>query len=131
MLNPFFLQGSSNEQFLVQDLINEQLAGQQMYIARYYMKKSKWIAAIKRLNIIMSDYDTTIFAKEALHRLVEIYYILGLENEAKRYASLLGYNYQSSKWYENSYSVFDKNYNKNKIKKENNNILKRLKSLFK
>ncbi len=112
------------------DLINDIIASKEMYVGRYYFKRKKWIAAINRFKIVIDNYETTIYVEEALHRLVEIYYILGLEDEAKKYANLLGYNYQSSEWYENSYSIFDKNYAINKIKKENNSILKRLKSLF-
>ena len=112
------------------DLINDIIASKEMYVGRYYFDRKKWIAAINRFKIVIDNYDTTIYVEEALHRLVEIYYILGLEGEAKKYANLLGYNYQSSEWYENSYSIFDKNYAINKIKKENNSILKKFKSLF-
>ena len=113
------------------DLINDILAAKEMYVGRYYVDRKKWIAAINRFKFVIDNYDTTIYVEEAIHRLVEIYYILGLEGEAKKYANLLGYNYQSSEWYENSYSIFDKNYAINKIKKENNGILKKFKSLFK
>ena len=112
------------------NLINDILAAKEMYVGRYYVDRKKWIAAINRFKFVIEEYQTTIYIEEALHRLVEIHYIIGLENEAKRYANLLGYNYQSSKWYENSYSVFDKNYKKVKIKKEKKSILKRFKSLF-
>ena len=94
------------------------------------MSEKKWIAAINRFKFVIDNYQTTIYVEEALHRLVEVYYILGLENEAKKYATLLGYNYQSSEWYENTYAFFNKNYEKKKREKENNNILKRFKSLF-
>jgi outer membrane protein assembly factor BamD len=112
------------------NLINDILAAKEMYVGRYYFERKKWIAAINRFKYVIDDYETTIYVQEALHRLVEIYYILGLEREAKKYANLLGYNYQSSEWYEVSYSVFDKNYKNKKIKKEENSILKRFKSLF-
>ncbi len=118
------------------DLINDTLASKEMYIGRYYFDKKKWIPAINRFRTVIDEYDTTIYTEEALHRLVEVYYLLGLKNEAKKYASLLGYNYQSSQWYEKSYAVFDKMYEKNKkrkIKKDkekNNSILKKFKSLF-
>tara|TARA_Y100000992_G_scaffold207143_1_gene141811 strand:- start:200 stop:508 length:309 start_codon:yes stop_codon:yes gene_type:complete len=102
-----------------------------MYVGRYYVDRKKWIAAINRFKFVIDNYETTIYVEEALHRLVEIYYILGLETEAKKYAALLGYNYKSSKWYENSFNVFNKKYKKNKIVKEDNGILKRFKSLFK
>ena len=84
----------------------------------------------------MSDYDTTIYVEEALYRLVEIYYLLGLKEESKKYATLLGYNYQSSQWYEMSYTLFDKNYKevkKNRIKKKKNTknkLRKKIKKLF-
>ena len=112
------------------NLINDILAAKEMYVGRYYFDRKKWVAAINRFKYVINDYETTIYVQEALHRLVEIYYILGLESEAKKYANLLGYNYQSSEWYEVSYSVFDKNYENKKIKKEKNSILKRFKSLF-
>jgi len=118
------------------DLINDTLASKEMYIGRYYFDKKKWIPAINRFRTVIDEYDTTIYTEEALHRLVEIYYLLGLKNEAKKYAKLLGYNYQSSKWYEKSYAVFNKMYEKdkkNRIKKDkekNNSILKKFKSLF-
>ena len=112
------------------NLINDILAAKEMYIGRYYIERKKWIAAINRFKFVIDNYQTTIYVEEALHRLVEVYYILGLENEAKKYATLLGYNYQSSEWYENTYAFFNKNYEKKKREKENNNILKRFKSLF-
>ena len=115
------------------DLINDILAAKEIYIGRYYLDKRKWISAINRFRTVTDDYDTTVYVEEALHRLVEIYYIIGLEDESQKYANLLGYNYQSSEWYENSYKVFNKNYKKNNletIKKENNSILEKFKSLF-
>ena len=114
------------------DLIDDILASKEMYIGRYYFQKQKWIASINRFRTIIDDYDTTIYTEEALHRLVEIHYTIGLVDEAKKYAKLLGYNYQSSQWYEKSYSVFDKNYKKNKvkIKKKENSKLKKIKSIF-
>ena len=112
------------------DLINDILAAKEMYVGRYYVDRKKWIAAINKFKFVIDNYDTTIYVEEALHRLVEIYFILGLEDESKKYANLLGYNYQSSQWYENSYSVFNKDYKKNIIKKEENSIIKRFKSLF-
>ena len=118
------------------DLINDTLASKEMYIGRYYFNKKKWIPAINRFRTVIDEYETTIYAQEALHRLVEVYYTIGLVDEAEKYAKLLGYNYQSSKWYEKSYSVFNKMYEKNKKnrikknKKNNNSILKKFKSLF-
>ena len=118
------------------DLINDTLASKEMYIGRYYFNKKKWIPAINRFRTVIDEYETTIYTQEALHRLVEVYYTIGLVDEAEKYAKLLGYNYQSSKWYEKSYSVFNKMYEKNKKnrikkdKKKNNSILKKFKSLF-
>ena len=118
------------------DLINDILAEKEMYIARYYFDKKKWIPAINRFRKITDEYDTTIYAEEALHRLVEVHYTLGLIDEAEKYAQLLGYNYQSSKWYENSYSLFNKNYEIKKkerfktYKKKSNSFLKKFKSLI-
>jgi outer membrane protein assembly factor BamD len=112
------------------DLINEVLAGKEMFIGKYYFDKKKWIPAINRFRIVVDNYETTIYVEEAIHRLVEIYYILGIETEAKKYANLLGYNYQSSQWYEKSFIVFNKNYKIKDIKKEDNPILEKFKSLF-
>lgn len=118
------------------DLINDILAAKEIYIGRYYMEKKKWIPAINRFRLIVDEYDTTIYIEEALFRLVEIYYIIGLEDEAKKYANLLGYNYKSSEWYEKSYSIFNKIYAKNKKKNIKNkkgianSLLKKFKSLF-
>ena len=117
------------------DLVNDTLASKEMYIGRYYFDKKKWIPAINRFRTVIDDYETTIYAQEALHRLVEVHYILGLKDEAKKYAKLLGYNYQSSKWYEKSYSVFDKEYKENvkkrdKKRSKKNKTLKKIKSLF-
>ena len=103
-----------------------------MYVGRYYFNKKKWIPAINRFRVVVDDYDRTIYVEEALFRLVEIYYILGLDQEAQKYANILGYNYNSSKWYEKSYSLFDKNYKIEKMKKnkKENLILDKVKSLI-
>ena len=111
------------------DLIDDILAAKEIYVGRYYLDRKKWIAAINRFKTVIDEYQTTIYVEEALHRLVEIYYILGLEQESKKYAKLLGYNYQSSEWYEKTYSIFDKDYETFKVKKEKT-ILKKFKSLF-
>ena len=92
------------------ELIQEILASKEMYIARYYIDREKWIPAINRFKTVINDYETTIYVEEALHRLVELHYRLGLVDESKKYASLLGYNYQSSEWYEESYKILNKNY---------------------
>ncbi len=97
-------------------LIKNQLAAKEIYVAKYYIKTQKWIPAINRLKVIVNDYQETIFIEEALHRLVEIYYTLGLIDEAKKTANILGYNYNSSKWYENSYALLNKNYKSEQIK---------------
>ena len=118
------------------DLINDILAAKEIYLGRYYFDKKKWIPAINRFREIIDNYDTTIYAEEALHRLVEVHYTIGLINEAEKYAQLLGYNYQSSKWYENSYSLFDKTYKKRKkerfktYKKKNGGLIKKFKTLL-
>jgi len=101
------------------DLVINQLAAKELSIARYYIKNEKWIAAINRLKFIVENYDKTIFVEEALHRLVEIYYKIGLEEEARVAAALLGYNYNSGEWYERSYKILNKNYESPKIEKAN------------
>ena len=116
------------------ELIQEILASKEMYLARYYVDREKWIPAIKRFKTVINDYDTTIYVEESLHRLVELHYKLGLVDESKKYASLLGYNYQSSEWYEESYKILNKNYVKT-AKKENSekeqSILQKFKDLLK
>jgi len=114
------------------DLITDQLAAKEMSIARFYMKTEKWIPALNRLKIVVKKYDKTIFIEEALHRLVEVYYRLGLIEEAKQAAAILGYNYQSSKWYKRSYKVFNKEYKLKKIKKQKKKglIRRTIKNLF-
>jgi len=115
------------------DLIQDFLAAKEIYIARHYIKKRKWIPAINRLKTIVNDYNTTIYIEEALHRLVEIHYSIGLENEAKKYAKTLGYNYETSRWYEESYRIFNKDYkaienSKKEIKKRS--LTDKIKSFF-
>ena len=113
------------------DLIQDYLASKEMYIASHYMKKRKWVASINRYKTVVEQYEKTIYVEEALHRLVELYYTIGLENESQKYASLLGYNYQSSKWYEKSYKIFNKEYkSKLELKKEKKGMLKKFKKLF-
>ena len=99
------------------ELIEEILASKELYLANYYLDREKWIPAMNRYKKIVNEYDTTIFVEEALYRLVELNYKLGLVNEAKKYAALLGYNYQSSDWYERSYKIINKNYKKPKLKR--------------
>ena len=115
------------------ELIEEILAAKEMHIGRFYLKKEKWIPAINRFKKVIEDYDRSIYAEEALHRLVEVHYRIGLLEESKKYAILLGYNYQSGEWYQNSYRVFNKNYEKISDKKKKNNnksILKRISSIL-
>ena len=116
------------------DLINDILAAKEMYVGRYYVDKKKWIPAINRFREVVDKYETTIYVEEALYRLVEVHYLLGLKNEAEKYAKLLGYNYQSSTWYEKSYTIFNEKYKINKrrnIKKnKKSKIIEKVKSLF-
>ena len=136
----FIIKNYSNSDFALDskfklDFINDVLASKEIFLGRYYMKKEKWIAAINRFKQVVQLYDTTIYIEEALHRLVELHYRIGLIDEAKKYAKLLGYNYQSSKWYEASYIIFNKDYDSpirkiNKNKKNGNFIIRKFKSLF-
>ena len=114
------------------ELIEDMMAAKEMYIARYYINKQKWIAALNRLKKIVNEYDNTIYIEEALHRIVEIYFTIGLEHEAQKYANILGYNYKSSEWYERSYIIFNKDYLKNSDKKidDNKNLLNKIISKF-
>ena len=115
------------------ELIIEIMASKEMYLARYYVQREKWIPAINRYKKVINDYDTTIYVEEALHRLVELHYKVGLINESKKYAALLGYNYQSSEWYEASYKIINKKYKKKKInnKDQKETLVKKFKKLFK
>ena len=128
----FFLQQYPNTEYALDlkfknDLIINQLAAKELYVAKYYVSVQKWIPAINRLKVILEKYDQTIFVEEALFRLVEINYFIGLKNEAEKYASILGYNYNSSEWHEQSYKILNKDYKlltKDKNKKKNNLIKK-------
>ena len=117
------------------DLVNEVLASKEMYIGKYYLKRKKWIPAINRFKKVIDEYGTTIYVEEALHRLVETHYHIGLVGESKKYANTLGYNYQSSDWYKNTYKIFNKEY-KDTIreikedKKDKKGIIKKFKGLF-
>ena len=115
------------------DLIENILASKEMYLGRHYQKKNKWIAAINRYKNVIEIYDKTSYVEEAIHRLVEIYYKLGLIDESQKYASLLGYNYQSSEWYLKSYKIFNKDYKDIKfkqIKKDKKSVLEKFKNIF-
>ena len=115
------------------DLIEDILASKEMYLGRFYQKKRKWIASINRFKNVIEKYDQTIFVEEALHRVVEIYYKLGLENESQRYANILGYNYLSSKWYEKSYIIFNRDYSsqiQNFTQKDKKGVLNKFKKFL-
>ena len=116
------------------DLIKEILASKEMYLANYYIQKKKWIPAINRYKQVINEHETTIYVEEALHRLVELHYKIGLESEAKKYAQLLGYNYLSSDWYKNTYKIFNNDYKLAKPKtrkKESSYLIKKYNSIFK
>ena len=115
------------------ELIREILASKEMYIARYYIDREKWIPARNRFRKVVNEYSDTIYIEEALHRLVELNYKIGLVDEAKRYAVVLGYNYKSSRWYEESYRIFNKDYkllSKKNNEKEKSKIIERFKELL-
>ena len=131
----FVIQNYPNTDFALDskfkiDLINDVLASKEMYLGRHYIKKEKWVAAINRFKIILNDYDTTIYTEEAIHRLVEIHYKIGLEGEAKKYASLLGYNYLSSEWYKKTYSILNKEYKILKVENQKKSLKEKFKKLF-
>ena len=132
VIKKFPLTGFAQDAKYKLGLINDLLAAKEMFIARHYIKKEKWIPAINRLKVIVDQYDTTIYIEEALHRLVEIHYRIGLISEAKKYANTLGYNYLSSQWYKESYRVFNKNYtiDRKTSKKEKKKLRDRIKSFF-
>ena len=116
------------------EFIEEILASKELYLANYYLDREKWIPAMNRFKKIVNDYDTTIYVEEALYRLVELNYKLGLTDEAQKYAAVLGYNYQSSEWYKSSYKILNRNYKKSDIKKDmekEKSLLKKFKDLFK
>ena len=128
----FFLKNFSDTEYALDlrfklDLINNQLAAKEMYVAKYYIATQKWIPAINRLKTIVKDFSSTVFIEEALHRLVEVYYKMGLIEEANAAAAILGYNYNSSEWYAQSYKVLNKSYkiSKKSKKKKNNGLIKR------
>ena len=114
------------------DLINDVLAAKEVYIGRHYIKKKKWIPALNRFKNVLKEYETTIHVEEAIHRLVEIYYKLGMEEESLKYASLLGYNYNSGEWYKETYKIFNRKYKISvpENKKEKSKILSKIRSLF-
>ena len=119
------------------ELIKDRLAGKEMFIARHYLKSKKWIPAINRFKTVLKSYETTVYVEEALYRLVEVNYRLGLIDESKKYANLLGYNYGSSEWYKASYKIFNEDYvykekKAEKLKQKNKKkILSKFKTKFK
>jgi outer membrane protein assembly factor BamD len=134
----FFLETYPDTEYAIDlqfklDLINNQLAAKELYVAKYYIAVQKWIPAINRLKIIVSDYSETVFIEEALHRLVEVYYRVGLKEEAKAAAAILGYNYNSSEWYKQSYKILNKSYKlrkKSEIKKDDGLIKRTIKKIL-
>ena len=136
----FFLNEYPNSEYAIdlkfkKDLIENQLAAKEIYIAKFYISTQKWVPAINRLKKVVKNYDKTIFIEEALHRLVEIHYHIGLEEEAKKYASILGYNYNSSEWFQQSYKIFNKDYEEikkiEKDEKKSKNFIKGIIELIK
>ena len=118
------------------DLIQNQMAAKELFVAKYYISTQKWVPAISRLKIIIKNFNETVFVEEALHRLVEIHYHLGLESEAKKYAKILGYNYNSSEWFKQSYKILNKDYNINNMnsdiqKKKEDGLLKKIIKMIK
>ena len=134
----FVMQEYPNTEFALDSkfklgLIEDVMASKEMYLGRHYLKKGKWIASINRFKTVIENYDETIFVEEALHRLVEINYKIGLLDESQKYASVLGYNYLSSEWYKKSYKVFNKNYEtrmRDNIKKDKKGVISKFKKLF-
>ena len=134
----FIVKNYPNTEFAIDasfklNLIQDVLASKEMYLGRHYIKKGKWIAAINRFKNVIKVYDKTVFIEEALHRLVEINYKLGLVDESQKYANILGYNYLSSEWYKKSYKVFNQSYSvqlNKSIKKDKKGVLKQFKKLF-
>jgi outer membrane protein assembly factor BamD len=112
------------------DLLKDLLAAKEIYLGRYYMKKEKWIPALNRFKFVMEKYETTEYVEEAIHRMVEINYKLGLIDESKKYAALLGYNYQSSEWYKETYKIFNKDYKLPKVNKKKNKTVQKIKNFF-
>jgi len=135
----FFLDNYPDTEYAIdlkfkKSLLKNQFAAKELYIAKYYISVQKWIPAINRLKLIIEKYDETIFIEEALHRLVEINYHIGLENEAKKYAAVLGYNYNSSKWFERSYKVLNRDYKKilkDKKKEKKKGLFKKITEMIK
>ena len=114
-------------------LIENILAAKEMYLGRHYLKKERWIASINRFKNVIDNYNQTVFVEEALHRLVEVNYKLGLIDESQKYANILGYNYMSGEWYKKSYKIFNQDYSielNKKIEKDKRGVFKKFKKLF-
>ena len=113
------------------DLIQDQLAGKEMYIARYYTEREKWGPALVRLNKVLKYHETTVYIEEALHRLVEIHYKLGNIPAARKYASILGYNYNDSDWYKKSYNIVENKNLPTIREKQKKSLKEKLKKIIK
>ena len=90
---------------LKKDLTIDHLAGKEMEIGRYYLSRKEYLAALKRFRKVVEDYQGTTHTPEALHRMVELYLQLGITDEARNYAAVLGHNYPGSEWYKDSYKL--------------------------
>lgn len=99
IINRFPLSKYATDAALKLDLVNDHLAGKEMLVGRYYLSKKNPIAAVKRFQNVVDQYETTSHAEEALYRLVETNLMLGLKNEATKYAEVLGHNYPNGHWY--------------------------------
>jgi len=104
-------------------LVQSNIAAKHMSIGRFYQENDKYIAALNRFKIVVDDFSVTKFTPEALHRMVEIYYKLGMEEEAINTAAVIGYNYPESEWYKHSYNLLEK-------KEKNLRLLDKIKKYF-
>ena len=104
-------------------LVKSNIAAKHMSIGRFYQENDKYIAALNRFKIVVEDFSVTKFTPEALHRMVEIYYKLGMKEEAINTAAVIGYNYPESEWYEHSYNLLSE-------KEKNSNLLNKVKNYF-
>ncbi len=103
-------------------LVKTNKAAKHMEIGRFYLKQKKYSAALNRFKIILDDYSMTKFAPEALHRMVESYYYMGMIDDSRKTASILGYNYPKSEWYEYSYNLINKINDEGKLFKKIRNL---------
>ena len=108
-------------------LINENISAKHMNIANFYLNSKKYIAAMNRYKLIVEDHSSSKFVPEALYRLVEIYYSLGLVEDAIKTASLLGYNYPDSRWYKYSYDLLNIETN---IDKKDKKLINKIRKIF-